>query len=715
MNRKQRRAEKKQGAGPQTSPYGLDEVFASALRSHQAGRFSEAERVYRDILAIDARHADALHGLGVLAFQTGRHGIAADLIANAIAQNGNAPAFHVNLGNVFQGQGKLVEAAASYRRALALQPEYIDASYNLGIALHAQGMWDEAVTSYRRVVALRPDYAEAHSNLGNSLHAQGELDEAVESYRRALAHKPGFAEAHYNLGVVLEAQGKLDEAASSYERALIHRPNYSEAHYNLGVVFQAQGKVDEAVASHQRALAYRPDFAQAHYNLGVALQAQGNLDAAITSYRQALTHQPAYAKAHSNILMAQHYMADVSNAGLLKSTLAFGETFERPSAAPPRPGDLDPARRLRIGYVSGDFRIYPVGYFLTRVLAAHDPDRVEVFCYSNSRTDDAMTGRLRDASTHWRCIAGMADTDAASLIRSDAIDILIDLSGHTDRNRLLLFTLRPAPIQASWLGYFGSTGLAAMDYVLMDAASIPSGEERWFREAVVRLPYGRFCYQAPETAPSPEDPPSLHRGYVTFGSFNNVAKISSGAMQLWAQVLQATPGSRLLLKWNSLSEEGARRRLAASLVAAGIPSDRLELRGRSPHADMLAEYGDVDIALDPFPFGGGLTSCEALWMGVPVLTLPGERPASRQTLGFLRQVGLEELVASSPADYVARAASLAADPQRLIDLRRGLRSRLAVSPMCDGPLFTAALESAFREMWRRFCSGLPVSTFDLEP
>ena len=324
-----------------------------------------------------------------------------------------------------------------------------------------------------------------------------------------------------------------------------------------------------------------------------------------------------------------------------------------------------------------------------------------------------MTERLRRAAAHWRAIVGASDAQAAALIARDEIDILVDLSGHTAGNRLRLFAGRAAPVQACWLGYFGTTGLAAMDYLVMDAQAIPPGEERWYREAIARLPQGRFCYAPPEDAPEVADPPRLRRTQATFGSFNNLAKISKEVIDLWAEVLRATPGSRLILKWSSLGDESVRSRIAAAFAAAGATPDRLELRGFSAHGDMLAQYADIDVALDPFPFGGGLTSCEALWMGVPIVTLAGDRPAGRETAGFLALVGRDDCVAASRADYVAIAAGLAADPARLADRRRSARARMARSPLCDGAAFASALEAAYRAMWTRWCAGEPPRSFDV--
>ncbi len=326
-----------------------------------------------------------------------------------------------------------------------------------------------------------------------------------------------------------------------------------------------------------------------------------------------------------------------------------------------------------------------------------------------------MTARLRRAANNWRSVAGLSDADLASIIVRDRIDVLVDLSGHTAHNRLPMFARRAAPLQASWLGYPGTTGVRAIDYLLMDEASARHDEERWHTESLVRLPHGRFCYSPPAYAPLPVDPPSLKRGFVTFGSFNNITKIGPEVVKLWTAVLTAIPNSRLLLKWRSLDDASTRLRLKDAFVAAGAPESRLEFQRSSLHAELMTKYGEIDIALDPFPYSGGTTSCEALWMGVPVVTLPGDRSASRHILGYFDLLGLDHCVARSPSDYVERAAALAADPGRLALLRRILRGRMMASPLCDASFVRSALEWAYKEMWRRWCCGQPAASFDVPP
>ncbi len=416
--------------------------------------------------------------------------------------------------------------------------------------------------------------------------------------------------------------------------------------------------------------------------------------------------QPDYVQAHSNILLTLNYLPGISAETLLEEHRAFDDQQARRfmPVPPPWPNDKDPERRLRIGYVSGDFHLHPVGNYLVGPLEQHDRAGFEVFCYSNDAQEDHVTARIAQATDHWRNILGMPDERAAGLVRHDKIDILVDLSGHTDKNRLLLFALKPAPVQVSWLGYPGTTGMLAIDYLVMDACTMPPDAD-WAVEAVVRLPHGRFCYSPPPYTPDVSMPSARPHGAVTFGSFNNVGKIGPDVVRLWARVLHAVPDSRLLLKWKELDQPSAVERMTEAFAAAGVGPDRLELRAGSAHGAMLAEYADVDIALDTFPFGGGLTSSEALWMGVPIVTLPQDRVASRQTLAFLHGLGLDDLAASSQDDYVRIAAALAADPARRAELRRTLRPRMAASPLTDGAQFTPGLEAAYRQMWRRWCAG----------
>ncbi len=611
-----------------------------------------------------------------------------------------------------QQAGQSEAAVAGYRQVLALEPDLVEAHHNLGLALRALGRLDEAAASFEQALALRPSLMAAHVSLAQVLDARGDLAGAVASLGRALALRPDHAIGHYNLGVLLGRLGRRGEAIAAYQRAIALQPGFVDAHTNLANALQAQGMLEASEAAYRGAVARSPDAPGLHMNLAMALNSQGRLDDSMAEFEQVLRLQPDDAVAQHAWLCGLNYRSDTTPTALLSEHRRWAEQFE-PRPAQVHPNDRAPGRRLRVGYVSADLHNHPVGFFLAPVFGAHDPAEVEVFCYSNGERADAMTGQLRQAAGQWREIGGLTDEAAALQIRQDRIDILVDLSGHTPSNRLGLFAHRAAPLQASWLGYAATTGLAEMDYLLMDPATAPQGAEAWCSEALVRLPHTRFCYGPPVDAPAPAPPPSIKRGRVTFGSFNNLIKIGPEVAALWAAVLAAVPGSRLVLKWESLSDGGVRRRIGQLFAAAGVRAKALEFRGFSPHAEMLAEYGDIDIALDPFPFCGGLTSCEALWMGVPVVTLPQDRFASRQTLGFLRNLGLDDLAAASPEDYIAVAAALSADVVRRETLRAALRPRMAASALCDGKAFTTTLEASYREMWRRWCAGLAPAPFDV--
>jgi protein O-GlcNAc transferase len=648
----------------------ISEALAIALRHHQAGQLQAAEQFYRQILAVDPNHVDSLHLLGVISSQVGRHEVAVEYIGRAIALKGTEAAFHSNLGNAFQAQGKLDEAVASYCRAVELKPDYADAHYNLGTILRKQGRLDEAVACYRRALELKPDYADAYNNLGNALTKQGKPDEAVAWLRRALELKPASAEAHNNLGNALLEQGRPDEAVACYRRALELKPGHTGAHNNLGEALTDQGKPDEAVECYRRALELKP----------------GN------------------AEAHSNLLLALQYHAGATLSGLAEAHAEYDRQHAEPLRADRgRPENVrDPHRRLRVGFVSPDFGRHPVTYFLIRGLENLDRGQCETVCYSDRVIKDDLTARVRAAATIWKDVTGLGDKDLAETIHADRIDILFDLAGHTAGNRLLAFARKPAPVQVTWIGYEGTTGLGAIDYLLADRYTIPAGKESSYREQVLRMPDSYVCYDPPTTSPEAGPLPAATNGYARFASFNNLAKITPHVVEVWAKVLGRVPQSRLLLKYRGLGDESVRKRYLDLFAAFGVDGGRLEFAPPSNYAEYLAAYRQVDVALDPFPFGGGVTTCEALWMGVPVVTSPGETFASRHGLSHLANVGLTETVARDLDEYVELAVSLAGDLPRLAALRAGLRERMAASPLCDGKRFAANLMTLLRNIWQQW-------------
>jgi protein O-GlcNAc transferase len=720
----------------------LEEALALARAHHRAGRLDLAELVYRQILAAAPQQADALHLLGVIAHQTGQHALAVERIRQAIAVRPADAAFHSNLAEAHRALGQWTEAVACCRQALVLRPDYAEAHNNLGLALDGQGEWDEALVHYRRAVELKPTYAEAHYNLGVALQARNQPAAAAACYRQALRCRPDYAAACHNLGVALAAQGQLSEAIACYQQALRLSPADAEAHYNLGRALQEQRHTAEAIACYRRAVELDPSLVAAHRSLGGALKFQGQLTEAQACYRQALALnpndaaalndlgtifqdlgdateaatcfrearrlQPTWAWLHSNELANLQYRPDVTLAALH----AAHAEFERQHAAPlvatwrPFPNEPDPERPLRLGFVSPHLAQHPVGFFLIRALENLDRAACTVTCYSDRMHHDALTARFRAAATRWRDVLLYSDERLTAQIRDDRIDILFDLAGHTGGNRLLVFARKPAPVQITWLDYEGTTGLAAIDYLLADRYEVPPAAEGWYCEHVLRMPDDFVCYDPPAAAPPVGPLPARENGRVTLASFNLPTKINGRVVDLWAEILRRLPEARLCLKYRGLDDPAATARFHRQFAERGIAPQRVLLEGWSPYAEFLARYQQVDIALDTFPYSGGLTTCEALWMGVPVITWPGETFASRHGLSHLTNVGLTELIAGSAVEYVELAVRLAQDLSRLAALRAGLRQQVAASPLCDGKRFAANLLHLLRGVWRDWCRGL---------
>ncbi len=713
--------------------------LGNVLRS--LGRPAEAAECFRAALALDPQHGEAAFNLGLVCFELGRIEEAAAHFARAVELNPRLAEGWRNLGAVRLRQGRAADAVGQLRRALRLRPDFAEAYNDLGCALDALGRPEEAVAAFGEAVRRKPDFAEAHLNLGNAWSELGRREEAAAAYGEALRFRPGWAEAHVRLasalaalrryreagehcrraldirddlaeahnvlGVTLEAQGRAEAALECYARALRLRPEFPEALNNQGNALARLGRPAEAEAGYRAALAIRPGYATAWNNLGHVLEVQGEAAEAVACYRRALEWAPEFALAHSNLLLALHYLPGVDPATLFAEHRRWAERHAKAGAGR-RPGHRnhpEPERRLRLGYLSADFRTHSVAYFLEAALEWYDREGFELICYSNSPVEDATTARLRALVPEWRSVHELDDEGAAELIRRDRVDILVDLGGHTAGGRPRLLALKPAPLQVSWLGYPDTTGLEEVDYRLSDELADPPGlTDGFYTERLVRLPAPFLCYRPPAEAPAPGPPPVRRQGRITFGAFHNLAKIHPEVAQVWAQILRAVPGSRLLMKAAALGEARVRERIRKLFASCGLEGSRLELRGRVPElSGHLAVYGEVDIALDAFPYAGTTTTCEALWMGVPVITLVGRTHASRVGLSLLSAVGLAELAKASLPEYVAAAVSLAGEPDRLGELRAGLRERMGASPLTDGRRFVRRLEEAYRAMWRRWC------------
>ena len=615
---------------------------------------------------------------------------------------------HNNLGVVLQVLGRLKEAVASYRRAVQIKSDYVVAHNNLGVSLHDLGLPADAAASFRRALEIDPGFAQAHSNLAGALLDLGQLVDAEMSYRRALEINPDFVTAHNKLGVALRYLKQPEAAEASHRRALEIDPNHTSAHNNLGVVLYDLGQLDAAMASYRRALEIDPDFAPAYINLGAALEDLWQLDDAAASLRRALQINPDSADVRSNLLCIQSYLVGTSAEILLAEARQFGDLAARQARVHTDWRNVPESERcLRVGLVSPDFRNHPVGYFLESILAAlmsNAAGRVEICAYMTNIYTDAATDRIKAYCHTWHSAVGFSDEHLARQIRDDGIDILIDLSGHTVHNRLPLFAWKPAPVQVSWLGYFATTGLAAMDYLIADPWTLPEADEANFTEKIWRLPETRLCFTPPNVDIQAAPLPALKNGYITFGSFHNPAKINGVVVELWARVLTAVPDSRLFLGAKQFGNADVRQRITNAFAQHGIDTDLLTFIGAAPREEYLATYQQVDIVLDSLPFPGGTTTAESLWMGVPVLTLTGTSFLSRQGVGMLMNAGLSDWIAADADDYVARAVEQASDLPRLASLREGLRQQVLDSPLFDAPRFAGHFEAALRGMWREWCS-----------
>ncbi|MDX1485487.1 MAG: tetratricopeptide repeat protein, partial [Alphaproteobacteria bacterium] len=601
-------------AAPGAIPAAAQPLLAGAARALREGRLTEAEALCRKALEGSPEQAETLHLMGVISCQAGDHEAALAHFAKALGSRPDFAAAHYDLGNAFRSLGRQSEAVASYRRAIELEPKHLPAHNNLGNALRALGRLEEALASLQRAVALDPRSPEVRNNLGNVLLGLGRLGQAADMYRAALALRPDYVEAHNNLGNVLAKLGRPEDAVDNYLRALDLDPNHAHAHNNLGAALEVLKRYDEALASCRRALELNPDYGDARNNLGNVLRDLGRHDEAMASYREALALQPDNAEVQSNLIYLLRMMPDTTSAQLREEADRFGAMVTagvRPFTA--WKGRRDAAKRLRVGFVSGDFCNHVVGRYLAAFLGHVDPSQMELAAYSAVIKEDDHTARLKRHFALWRPVVGLDDAALARLIHDDAIDILVDLSGHTGLNRLPMFAYKPAPVQATWLGLFATSGVPGMDYIIAAPGMVAEGEAEHFTEEVWPLAESWFCLSVPGTTPEPGPLPALANGAVTFGCFNNLTKLTDAVIALWARVLEAVPGARLFLKAGQLGAPAVRGETLARFAAHGIGEERLILEGRSPLAAYFAAYRRVDIALDPFPFHGATTTLDGLW------------------------------------------------------------------------------------------------------
>lgn len=704
-----------------------------------------ATRSMQKAISINSARTEWHYSLGNLYLSQGLFDDAIKSYKLAIEGNPKDYKAYCNLGVALERIGADADAYEAYKLASCIEPGSVDALSNLGNLYQKKKQLDIAISTLRRAVDLDPDHPEALNNLARCLYDYQELDEAEYLCRRALTINPGLYPVLVNLGNILKTKGKLSDAADFYKRAIEIDSEQPEAYNNLGCSLRDFGRPSESIAYFREAIRLRPNYPAAYSNLGNAFKDVGNFTSAIESLKCAIALDSKLVEAHSNLGSVYKDIGNLSNAiecfekainidpfyleaqsnllfSLNFSSIATGEQRRKIAE---RYGDFSAKKRrfyyenhnnkacndfsfIRIGFVSGDFRNHAVGYFLEGVmqeLSRGNGRNIQLIAFSNNPIDDDLTQRLRPLFDEFYCVQGMSDQKLAESIYNLNVDILIDLAGHTRYSRLPVFSYKPAPVQVAWLGYFGTTGVSEIDYLIADDWSLPKSAEGEYTEQIARLPYTRFCFTPPQFDVEIGPSPLANNGYITFGCFNNLSKINREVIALWATILQSIPRSKIVFKSKQLRDEGVCRSLRETFSEFGVCSDRLVLQGPDNRRVYLNAYNQVDITLDPFPYPGGTTTVESLWMGVPVLTLSGDNLLSRQGVCLLSNVELYDWVASDKTDYHQRAVKMSEAPELLIDYRENLRETLLASPICNSKLFAKDLTALFRSLWSRYCAS----------
>jgi predicted O-linked N-acetylglucosamine transferase (SPINDLY family)/glycosyltransferase involved in cell wall biosynthesis len=710
------------------SHYNLGSVYKDQ------GLFTDAAVHYKKALKIDPHNVAMNFNLALMLYEQADFAGAIDYYQRGLRLQPDAAQANLNLGASFKALGDLEKAKYYYQQALSINPDYIDAYNNLGLVFKELGDAVEAERCYRTAIAIEPNYAAAYNNLGLLFKEQDNVIEAESCYLKALEIDPLRAVSYNNLATIYRDQGRLAESEHCCRSAIKIKPDYGIAYSNLGLALDSMGRHAEAEAEFEQALHYEPDniivlsnyavtlntlsqlskaalllkkaldifpeFINAHVNLCVNYLAQGRISEAQSVCLKALQIEPENIAVWNSLLFAMNYAATSTVEACLEQARQFGQIVALKATKPFTSWQFDASpKRLRVGLVSGDLRLHSVAYFLENLLQHIDPAVIELYAYSAANSEDYMTARLKPYFSGWKSLAGLTDQVAAQLIHDDGLHLLLDLSGHSSGNRLPVFAWKPAPVQVSWLGYFATTGLAAMDYFIADAVGVPAANQSQFVEKVKYLPDTRLCFTAPEADIAVSVLPALTNGYVTFGCFQNMAKVGDDVLDLWAEVMAKIPSARLRWQCRSFRDGQVAAELRQKLIQRGIDADRITLLGATLRDAYLAAHAEVDLMLDTFPFTGGTTTCEALWMGVPTLTLAGNSLISRQGASLMSAAGLADWVAATQEEYVNKALLLTHDLERLANLRAGLRAQVLASPLFDASRFAKNMQGLLWEMW----------------
>lgn len=709
----------------------IQEALNIAIGLHQSGLLDQAEPVYRKVLSVQPGNADALHLLGLVENQKRNFGLAESLMRKALEKcsheafiwsdlalvlmnldrmneaqetcrkslelNPNQHMVHHYLGIIHMRMDQFDRALGFFEKALGIEPDHFESWMYKAEAMYKAGRHAEALELNGRLLAKRPGTAFLHNQRGSLLSIKGQVKEALEAFKQAVALDSNFAEAFCNLGNMYGKLNQTESAVQCFNRAIQLNPKMHIAHNNLGNAFKTLGQYDPALACYQKALALCPDRVT-YNNLGNLYKDMGQLDAAIEAYRKSIGLE-ANPEAHSNLIFTMQYHPGCDMAQIREELDRWSEIHAKGLCREPAIFPSTTPDRLKIGFVSEDLRSHPVGRFMLSLLANMDRARFLVACYSNALVHDALSDELKSHTDLWVPTYGMTNEEVSRRVRADGIHILIDLTAHTAGNRLSIFARKPAPVQISWLAYCGSTGLKEMDFRISDPYMDPPGMfDRFHSEQTLLLPRTYWCYPTPPWRNEPTAPPCKSTGRITFGCLNNFCKISAPAIECWIEILKKSEGARLVVH---AGEGSCRSRFTQTFEKAGVDPARIGFIPYQKQSEYFDVYRGIDIALDPFPYNGGTTSCDAIWMGVPVVTLMGDRPVGRAGLSILSNLGMTELAARDTGDYIQKTLELASDIRRLEELRRTLRERMMASPLMDGAAFAGDFAELLMNAWKR--------------
>lgn len=681
------------------------ETFARAFDNHKKNNLEVAENLYQEILKIDPAHVESIFLLGSLSAQIKKFKKAKELLSRAVKLDPLHVDAYNNLGNVLKEMGENQEAIECYKKVIKIQSNYIDAYNNLGIILQELQKFNDAIEYYKKAIQIEPNHVNTNYNLGNILKELNEYDKAINCYQKVIRIQPNHVQSYYNLGNVFRILGELKKAMECYQKAIDIDPNYLSAHNNLGIVLQELKEFEKAMMCYQKIIHIDPMHAIAHNNLGIVFQELHEFKKAIEYYEKAIKLKPNFTHAYSNILFTSFYFEKDDPKYYLLQAKKF-----RSSIKPIKENLLNNYKfnknpeKLKIGFVSGDFKKHPISYFLLDTLKNLKKCNLELFAYSNSFKSDSMTEKLKVHFNKWNEVFNKEDKDVINLIREDGINILFDLPGHSNftENRLPIFVNKPAPIQVSWAGYLGSTGLPEIDYIIGDPCLTPKKDIEHFIEKIFLLPNIWCCFSIPEYEIEIKELPAIKNGYITFGCFNNLSKINQRVVSLWCKILKSIPGSKIFLKTPKLSDSYLRKKITDNFQNEGVDKSALILEGHSPRKEFLNSYNKVDIALDPFPYSGGTTSFEASWMGTPVLTKKGYKSVSRSTESINRNLNMYDWVANDEDEYLKKAIKFSNNLEQLAKIKSNLRQVALRSPVFNSSHFAIQLNNALWKMWRNF-------------